>query len=120
MSKSAVTINYEIRPCKFVERRMLLASLSRILGAIRKEQEYQYIGFGGCSFTDFKLFHRELQINQMISIENGSYSGCKLELNKPFQCIKILRGDSNTVLPTIDLSIPSLIWFINSYIVVRL
>ena len=64
MSKSAVTINYEIRPCKFVERRMLLASLSRILGAIRKEQEYQYIGFGGCSFTDFKLFHRELQINQ--------------------------------------------------------
>lgn len=31
MSKSAVTINYEIRPCKFVERRMLLASLSRIL-----------------------------------------------------------------------------------------
>ena len=110
MSKSAVTINYEIRPCKFVERRMLLASLSRILGAIRKEQEYQYIGFGGCSFTDFKLFHRELQINQMISIENGSYSEYKLELNKPFQCIKILRGDSNTVLPTIDLSIPSLIW----------
>lgn len=110
MSKSAVTINYEIRPCKFVERRMLLASLSRILGAIRKDQEYQYIGFGGCSFTDFKLFHRELQINQMISIENGSYSEYKLELNKPFQCIKILRGESNTVLPTIDLSLPSLIW----------
>ena len=110
MSKSAVTINYEIRPCKFVERRMLLASLSRILGAIRKDQEYQYVGFGGCSFTDFKLFHRELQINQMISIENGSYSEYKLELNKPFQCIKILRGESNTVLPTINLSLPSLIW----------
>ena len=110
MSKSAVTINYEIRPCKFVERRMLLASLSRILGAIRKDKDYQYIGFGGCSFTDFKLFHRELQINKMISIENGNYSDKKLEINKPFQCIQILRGDSNMVLPTIDLSIPSLIW----------
>ncbi len=110
MSNSAVSINYEVRPCKFVERRMLIASLSRILGAIRKGEDYQYVGFGGCSFTDFKLFHRELQINKMISIENGNYSDQKLELNKPFQCIKILRGNSNLVLPTIDFSIPSLIW----------
>lgn len=110
MSKSAVEINYELRPCKFVERRMLLASLSRILGAIKKDNDYQYIGFGGCSFTDFKLFHKELHINQMISIENGNYSDYKLQLNKPFQCIKILRGNSSSVLPTLDLSIPSLIW----------
>ncbi len=110
MSKSATTINYETRPCKFVERRMLLASLSRIFGAIKTVENYQYIGFGGCSFTDFKLFHRELQINRMISIENGDYSDEKLEFNKPFQCIKILKGNSNIVLPKIDLTIPSLIW----------
>lgn len=110
MSKSATEINYEIRPCKFVERRMLLASISRILGAIRKDKEYQYIGFGGCSFTDFKLFHRELQINRMFSIENGDYSDQKLEINKPFHCIKICKGNSNLVLPNIDLTIPSLIW----------
>ncbi len=110
MSKSAITINYETRPCKFVERRMLLASLSRILGAIRKGANYQYIGFGGCSFTDFKLFHRELQINKMISIEEEGFSNEKLELNKPFQCVEIIRGKSNTVLPKIDLSIPSVIW----------
>ena len=110
MSKSAVTINYETRPCKFVERRMLLASLSRILGTIRKGADYQYIGFGGCSFTDFKLFHRELHINKMISIEKEGYSDEKLEFNKPFQCVKILRGKSDEVLPRIDLSIPSVIW----------
>ena len=110
MSKSAVTINYETRPCKFVERRMLLASLTRILGTIRKGIDYQYIGFGGCSFTDFKLFHRELHINKMISIEEEGYSNEKLEFNKPFQCIKILRGKSNEVLPQIDLSHPSVIW----------
>lgn len=111
MSKSAITINYETRPCKFVERRMLLASLSRILGTIRKEKDYQYIGFGGCSFTDFKLFHRELHINKMISIEEEKgYSNEKLELNKPFQCVKIIKGKSNIVLPLIDLSLPSVIW----------
>lgn len=109
MSNSATRINYETRSCKFVERRMLLASLSRILGTVRKEQEYQYIGFGGLSFADFKLFHRELQIDKMFSIEEG-YSEGKLQINKPFHCIEILRGKSTEVLPNIDLSIPSLIW----------
>lgn len=110
MSKSAVTINYETRPCKFVERRMLVASLSRILGAIRNGQDYQYIGFGGCAFTDFKLFHRELQITKMISIEKEGYTDQKLELNKPFQCVSILRGESTDVLPRINFDIPSIIW----------
>ena len=109
MSKSAVTINYEIRPCKFVERRMLLASLSRILGAIRKDQEYQYIGFGGLTYTDFKMFHRELHIEQMFSIEGG-YPLTKLEFNKPFSCIQILNGRSIDVLDKIDLTKPSIIW----------
>lgn len=110
MNKSATSINYEIRPCKFVERRMFLASLSRILGAIRQGKDYQYIGFGGCSFTDFKLFHRELQIDKMISIEGDAYSNFKLDYNKPFNCIDIRRGQSYEVLPQIDISIPSVIW----------
>ena len=110
MNKSATTINYEIRPCKFVERRMFLASLSRILGAVKQGKNYQYIGFGGCSFTDFKLFHRELQIDKMISIEGDDYSNSKLDYNKPFNCIDIRRGQSYEVLPKLDLSIPSIIW----------
>lgn len=55
--KSPTVLNYEIRPCKFAERRMLLASFARIIGVFK--QQYQYVGFGGLSFTDFKLFHRE-------------------------------------------------------------
>lgn len=46
--KSPNLFNYEIRPCKFVERRMLLASLYQIV--INMRQEYQYIGFGGLRF----------------------------------------------------------------------
>ena len=34
-------------------------------------EDYQYIGFGGVSFTDFKLFHKELNIGEMFSIEGG-------------------------------------------------
>ena len=106
--KSASKINYEIRPCKFAERRMLVSSLARIIGATKKQ--YQYIGFGALSFVDFKLFHRELHINKMYSIEGGEYSSQRLELNKPFSCIEILKGTSTSELNKIDLTIPSIIW----------
>jgi len=105
--KSPNLFNYEIRPCKFVERRMLLASLYQIV--INMRQKYQYIGFGGLAFTDFKLFHKELSVDSMYSIE-GCYTPEKLEFNKPFSCIKILHGLSTKMLLKIDLSKPSIVW----------
>ena len=105
--KSPKNLNYETRPCKFVERRMLSASLSSIIG--RLNIDYQYIGFGGLSFTDFKLFHKELNIRTMYSIENG-FTVEKLNLNKPFSFINVLNGLSTEKLSEIDLSIPSIVW----------
>lgn len=105
--KSPTALNYEIRPCKFAERRMLLSSFARIIGVFK--QRYQYIGFGGLSFTDFKLFHKELHINEMYSIEGG-YCTQKLEFNKPYSCISILHGHSSDMLSSIDLTKPSIIW----------
>lgn len=105
--KSPSLLNYEIRPCKFVERRMLLASLYQIV--INTRLQYQYIGFGGLAFTDFKLFHKELSVDSMYSIEGG-FTPEKLEFNKPFSCIKILHGLSTKMLLKIDLSKPSIVW----------
>ncbi len=105
--KSPSMINYEIRPCKFAERKMLLISFSRIIGAFKSC--YQYIGFGGLSFTDFKLFHKELNIEAMYSIEAG-YNVEKLNFNKPFSCINILQGTSTEVLGKLDLKKPSIVW----------
>ena len=104
--KSATVLNYETRPCKFAERRMLLASIARIMGVLKLR--YQYIGFGGLSFTDFKLFHKELHIKEMYSIE-AKYEQSKLEFNKPYSCINILHGQSSEQLSSIDLSKPSMI-----------
>lgn len=105
--KSPNLLNYEIRPCKFVERRILMSSLSQIV--IKMRQEYQYIGFGGLAFTDFKLFHKELSIDSMYSIEGG-FTPDKLEFNKPFSCIKVLHGLSTNMLKKIKLSKPSIVW----------
>lgn len=104
---SPTVLNYEIRPCKFAERRMLLSSFARLMGVFKLQ--YQYIGFGGLSFTDFKLFHKELHISDMYSIEAG-YNKDKLEFNKPYSCVKILHGQSSEMLASLDLSKPSIVW----------
>lgn len=105
--QSPKILNYEMRPCKFVERRMLLFSLSYIMASLKLT--YQYVGFGGLSFTDFKLFHKELNINTMFSIEGG-FPPKKVEFNKPFSFIKVLNGKSTEKLLEIDLSKPSIVW----------
>lgn len=86
---------------------MLSASLSSIIGSLNID--YQYIGFGGLSFTDFKLFHKELNIRTMYSIENG-FPVEKLNFNKPFSFISVLNGLSTEKLSEIDLSTPSIVW----------
>lgn len=101
--------NYELRPCKFVERRMFIMSLSRIIA--RFGGDYQYVGFGGLSFTDFKLFHKELNIDHMVSIEAGEdITIDRLEFNKPYSCIELLKGLSTEQLTQIDFSRKSIVW----------
>jgi len=105
---SPLKINYELRPYKFTERKMLLSTFARICHYY--QNEYQYIGFGGLSFTDFKLFHNELHINEMCSIEGGDLSNDRLKFNCPYSFIQIHNGLSTNVLSRINLNKQSLVW----------
>lgn len=109
---TADKINYELRPAKYVERRLLLISLERIMGYYKSSinASYSYIGFGALAFTDFKLFHRELGIKKMVSIEGGDYSSERLELNKPYSCISIKQGEANEILPNLNFENQTIIW----------
>jgi len=90
-------INYSLRPAKSVERKMLKDIFSSLhpFGSV---SEYKYIGFGSKYFSDFKLFHRALHINDMISIERDKENSDKYEFNKPFECVQLELGESNDVL----------------------
>lgn len=105
---SPTKLNYEVRPCKFAERTMLLAVLQTITNKF--EGKYQYIGFGGLTFTDFKLFHRNLHIDIMHSIEGGSYSEDRLKYNSPYGFIQIHKGMSSTELTKINFDTKSIVW----------
>jgi hypothetical protein len=101
-------LNYETRPVKFTERKMLLSSFFRICNHYKGD--YQYIGLGGLTFTDFKLFHKELHIDEMYSLEGGAFSYEKLNANSPYSFIKIIKEFSTQALPKIALDKKTIVW----------
>ena len=109
--KSASKINYEIRPCKYIERKMLVKTLARIVNRFDPNgNDYQYIGLGGLSFTDFKLMHKELNITKMTSIEGAPYNIKKLDFNKPFSCIDVKLGDTSVIIPGLSYDKKTIAW----------
>lgn len=109
--KSASKINYELRPCKYIERKMLVRSLARIVNRFSPNgSNYQYIGLGGLSFTDFKVIHKELNITTMTSIEGASYNIKKLDFNKPFSCIDVKLGFTSVIIPGLSYEQKTIAW----------
>lgn len=95
-------INYNIRPNKCIERKMVCEVLSR-LSFIDGLDNYRYIGFGSPFFTDFSLFHKQLGLYDLISIESTEDKKDRFEFNKPFSCIQIKYGKASTILPNLEL-----------------
>jgi len=102
MSSSFEKINYTLRPNKCVERKMMCEALGR-LAFVEPLENYRYIGFGSPYFADFALFHRNLGINDLISIEKEESKKSRFEFNIPFSAIKMKYGLSTTVLPNLEL-----------------
>lgn len=102
-------INYDLRPAKFAERKMILSFLNTLCGFYG--HDYQYIGFGGIQFTDFRLVHLELGLKDMISIEGGDNTNKdRLEFNNPFEFIELRFGRSDSVLNKINLNRKTIVW----------
>lgn len=103
MSSSGNYINYNLRTAKSVERRMVLVTLSELFKYIPYSQR-RYIGLGSTYFTDFRLFHKELHIDNMISFEIDKDLKKRAEFNKPYKCINIIEGNTTEKLPLINWS----------------
>lgn len=103
-------IDYRLRPAKHAERVMLVDLFRRL--PFCPSEEYQYVGFGSVAFIDFKMVHRFLGIENLISIEGTDDDNNKIrfENNKPYSGIDLRFGHSSSILPTIDFSSKSLVW----------
>lgn len=81
---------------------MMCEAFSR-LALLDHLNNYRYIGMGSAYFADFTLFHRNLGIHDLISIEKEESKKSRFEFNKPFSCIDIKYGNSSTILPNLEL-----------------
>lgn len=110
MSSSFEAINYNLRPNKCIERKMMSVALSR-LTFIADLDTYRYIGFGSPYFADFVLFHKNLGIKELISIEKEEKKRSRFDFNVPYSGIKMHYGESYTLIPNLELSkYRSIVW----------
>ncbi len=109
MTGSYKEINYNLRPAKSVERKMLCEALRR-LEIFSDLAEYRYVGFGATFFTDFLLIHKSLALNDLISIEEIKEDKERFKFNCPYGCVKLCFGDANDVLPKISWTKKLILW----------
>lgn len=109
MSASYKSVNYTLRPAKTIERKMLVEAIQR-LSVFGQVSSYRYVGFGSIYYADFKLFHRQTGIHNMLSIEKNTNEAVRFEFNKPFRCIKIKFGHSDAILPTLPWNVKTILW----------
>jgi hypothetical protein len=102
-------INYSLRPAKAIERRML-SEMFRRLHPFQRIETYRYVGFGSIYFSDFLLFHRDLGITDMLSIERDTNAKDCFEFNRPYDAITLQFGESETILPSLDWRKRSIVW----------
>lgn len=103
------SFNYNYRPAKSIERKLIIEILREIYGSSNKES-CTYIGMGAIFFTDFRLIHKELGINKMINIESNVNDERRFIFNKPYACIELNWGMTNEVLPRLDWDNKTILW----------
>lgn len=102
-------LRYQLRPAKYVER-LMIADALRKLGNSFHLSDYTYIGFGALEFVDFKVFHKALGLQQMISIEGDTYNADRYLFNAPYATIKMKFGMASEVLPSLDWTGLRIVW----------
>jgi len=83
------------------------------LSHLGRLEDYRYIGFGSKYFSDFIIFHRHLNISEMISIEADVTNKDRYEFNKPYSNVQMEWGHSSTVLPKLANSTKKTIYWLD-------
>lgn len=72
--------------------------------------EYLYVGMGSPFFSDFTLLHRQLGVQRLVSMERATESAERFRFNLPFDCVRLLLGESRDLLPTVELRQRAIVW----------
>src|SRR5436190_20210322 len=107
---SSFGVQYDLRPAKQVERRMVIDACQLLSLANFPIRDYQYTGFGSFYFVDFILFHKLLGIRDMVSVERDTRIKKRIKYNCPFACVELLMTSSTAVIPTLSQDKKHILW----------
>lgn len=89
-------VNYLLRPCKQIERKIMIETLKKL--KLKNEIEnYKYIGMGSIHYYDFILIHKFLNIKKLVSIDDKETKK-RFNFNKPYEFIKFYNQKTNDFL----------------------
>ncbi|MEL6699815.1 MAG: O-methyltransferase [Bacteroidota bacterium] len=80
-------VSYNLRPNKFVERKLFVDLIGQI--CTKPKSSYVYISMGGPQLEDHKLFHYQLGLEKLISIESEPLVYDRQRFNARPGCIDI-------------------------------
>lgn len=107
---STYRVQYDLRPCKQVERRMIVDALQRLAATGFAIADYQYTGFGSIYFVDFILFHKLLGLHALLSLERQLSLQRRVEFNRPFSCVDIKMVPASSEIPNLSRDRRHLLW----------
>lgn len=87
ISQSYLKVQYDIRPGKQVERRMLIDAFGTLSDSGFSIRDYQYTGMGSIHFVDFVMLHKYLGVSSFLSVEIDDKIEKRIKFNKPFSLV---------------------------------
>lgn len=94
--------DYLLRTNKHIERKLVFDILDAAAQKIGFDDHW-YLGFGSMWFGDFRLAHRRLGIDRMVSMEHSDYAA-RAEFNRPFAGVKVEPGECNAVMTNMSVA----------------
>lgn len=110
LSNSYLSVHYELRPAKQVERRMLIDAFQLVQQGGFKIREYLYFGMGSIYFVDYILLHKYLGIQHMVSVEASPKAKKRVLFNRPFGVVDVRHGMAGSYIPTLAASRRHIVW----------
>ena len=105
-AKSFEKVNYLLRPKKQIERKIIID----LLRSVKEIHEYLYIGLGSIYYYDFILFHKYLNLTNMISLDDEETKK-RFEFNVPYDFISFFNLKTTDYLKEHTFDSKLLIWF---------
>ena len=106
--------DYGLRPCKQIERKILIEKFRQLSECGYNVSDYRYVGFGSVYYVDFIMFHKYLGIQNMDCVEHSTNKK-RMRFNKPYRFITLRLRPYSEAVTSIRKTIPYLVWLDYDY-----